>query len=50
MFAQGKILAAASFKYMETYLALAFIYWGLVIVYTFLQSFIEKTIERPYIR
>lgn len=50
MFAQGKILAAASFKYMETYLALAFIYWGLVIVYTFLQSFIEKTIEKPYIR
>ncbi|MEM5591258.1 amino acid ABC transporter permease [Niallia circulans] len=42
LFAQGKIIAASSLKFFETYLALALLYWVLIILVTFVQRAIEK--------
>ncbi|KAB2495469.1 amino acid ABC transporter permease [Priestia endophytica] len=48
LFAQGKILASASARYLETYLAIAILYWLLTIIYSIIQSVIEKIIGKPY--
>lgn len=48
--AQGKILAAASLRFFEVYFAIALIYWGLTILYTWIQEWYEDYINRPYIR
>lgn len=48
--AQGKILAAASLRFFEVYFAIALIYWGLTILYTWIQEWYENYINRPYIR
>ncbi|RDW18112.1 ABC transporter permease [Oceanobacillus arenosus] len=49
LFAQGKILAASSLRFFETYLALALIYWIMIIIYTFIQQAIERRLEKPYL-
>lgn len=49
LFAQGKIIAAGSLKFFETYLALALLYWFLIIVFTMIQQALEKRMEKPYI-
>ncbi|MFK9094451.1 amino acid ABC transporter permease [Bacillus salipaludis] len=49
LFAQGKILAAGSLKFFETYLALALLYWFMIIVFTLIQQALEKRMEKPYI-
>jgi putative amino-acid transport system permease protein len=49
LFAKGKILAAGSLKFFETYLALALLYWFMVILFTMIQQVIEKRMEKPYI-
>jgi putative amino-acid transport system permease protein len=49
LFAQGKIIAASSLNFFETYLALALLYWLMIIVFTFIQQVIEKRMEKPYI-
>ncbi|MCB5238608.1 amino acid ABC transporter permease [Niallia circulans] len=49
LFAQGKIIAASSLKFFETYLALALLYWTLIILITFVQQAIEKRMEKPYL-
>lgn len=48
--AQGKILAAASLRFFEVYFAIALIYWGLTILYTWIQEWFEDYINKPYIR
>jgi len=48
LFAQGKMIAAASLNYLETYLALAIVYWIIVIIYSYCQKLFEKYIGRPY--
>lgn len=48
--AQGKILAPASLRFFEVYFAIALIYWGLTILYTWIQEWYEDYIDRPYIR
>lgn len=50
LFANGKMIAGASFKYFETYLAVGVIYWVLIIIYTWLQSILEKALQKPYRR
>lgn len=49
LFAQGKIIAASSLKFFETYLALALLYWVLIILVTLVQRAIEKRMEKPYL-
>lgn len=48
IFAEGKIMAGSSFKYFETYLAVGIVYWGLIILYSWIQKIIESRIEIPY--
>jgi putative amino-acid transport system permease protein len=48
IFAEAKMQAAESFRFFEAYLAVALIYWVLIVVYTYLQQLLEKYLERPY--
>ncbi|MGW9129229.1 amino acid ABC transporter permease, partial [Paenibacillus chitinolyticus] len=48
LFAQGKMMASASLKFFEIYLAVAIVYWALTIVYSLLQQWLEKRLSKPY--
>jgi len=48
IFAEAKMQAAESFRFFEAYLAVALIYWLLIIVYTYLQQKLENYLDRPY--
>ena len=48
LFAQGKIIASSSLKYLETYLAIAIVYWLLTVVYSYVQTLYEKRVNKPY--
>ncbi|MFD0869261.1 amino acid ABC transporter permease [Chlamydia abortus] len=48
IFAEAKMQAAESFRFFEAYLAVALIYWGLIVVYSYLQERLEKFLDRPY--
>lgn len=48
IFAQTKILASNSFRFLESYLAVALIYWAVTILLTMLQKRIERRLNRPY--
>ncbi|MFC5590573.1 amino acid ABC transporter permease [Sporosarcina soli] len=50
LFAQGKMMASASLRYFETYLAVAIIYWALTIIYSNLQELMERKMSKPYIK
>ncbi len=48
LFAQGKMMASESLKFSEAYLAVAIIFWGLIIIFSLGQQFLEKQLSRPY--
>jgi len=48
IFAEAKMQAAESFRFFEAYLAVALIYWLLIIVYSYLQQKLENVLDRPY--
>ncbi|AYD40932.1 amino acid ABC transporter permease [Clostridium fermenticellae] len=48
LFAQGKILAAASMNFFQTYLVVAIIYCLLVGIASIFLRFIERRLSRPY--
>jgi putative amino-acid transport system permease protein len=48
LFAQGKMIAVGSFKFFETYLAIAIIYWVLTLIYSALQDLLERKLSKPY--
>ncbi|WP_020620703.1 amino acid ABC transporter permease [Paenibacillus daejeonensis] len=48
IFAEAKMQAAESFRFFEAYLAVALIYWVLIIIYSYLQERLEKYLDRPY--
>jgi putative amino-acid transport system permease protein len=48
IFAEAKMQAAESFRFFEAYLAVALVYWVLIIIYTYLQEKLEKYLDRPY--
>ncbi|MGN7310833.1 amino acid ABC transporter permease [Alkalicoccobacillus gibsonii] len=50
MLASGKMAAASTLRFFEAYMAVALIYWVLVIGYSALQSWFERKINRPYVR
>ncbi|MFF7709950.1 ABC transporter permease subunit [Pseudomonas sp. NPDC007930] len=50
LFAQAKIMAAASYKFLEAYLAVGLIYWVLTVLFSFLQARLERRASRPYQR
>ncbi|MBP2032671.1 putative amino-acid transport system permease protein [Clostridium algifaecis] len=46
--ARAQMDAASSFKVMETYLALAIVYWIVVEIFNFIQRIIEKKLSKAY--
>lgn len=48
IFAQAKMSAAATYKFFESFLAVAILYWVITVLWTLVQAKIEKMINRPY--
>lgn len=48
IFAEAKMQASNSFHYFEAYLAVALIYWVVIVIYTYLQKRLENYLDRPY--
>lgn len=46
--AKAQLEASSSFKYFEAFLAVALVYWGLVIAFTFIQKQLEKKLNKAY--
>lgn len=46
--AKAQMEAAGSYKFFETYLAVAIIYWGIVIVFSYLQKKLENKMNQAY--
>ena len=46
----GKLIAAESYKFFETYLAVGIIYWLTVVLYSWAQKWLESTLSFPYKR
>ncbi|WP_422137518.1 amino acid ABC transporter permease [Endozoicomonas sp. ALC020] len=47
--ARAQMEAASSFRFFESYLSVALIYWGVVLVCTWLQKWAEARLNRAYI-
>lgn len=50
IFADGKLLASASLRFFEVYVAVGLIYWLLIIIYSWLQRLVEDALKAPYRR
>ena len=50
LFAHGKMMAAESLKFLEAYLAVALIFWVLVIAFSWGQQVLENKLSLPYQR
>ncbi len=48
--AQAQMEASSSFKFFEAFLAVALIYWGVVIVLTRIQTWAETKLNKAYLR
>lgn len=48
IFAKSKLLSSESYKFLETFLAVAIIYWVITIIFSYLQNILEKRINKPY--
>ncbi len=46
--AKAQVEASSSFKYFESFLAVALVYWVLVLSFTFLQKKLEKKLNKAY--
>lgn len=46
--AQAQMSAAATYKFFENYLAVALIYWGIIIFFNYLQKALEKKMNNAY--
>jgi polar amino acid transport system permease protein len=50
IFRRGQLVGKHDFKNLEAYVAVALMYWGLTVLFTFFQSRLEKRIGRGYDR
>ncbi|KRL97090.1 amino acid ABC transporter permease [Liquorilactobacillus satsumensis] len=50
IFADGKLLASASLRFFEVYVAVGLIYWFLIVLYSWAQRSVENILEAPYRR
>lgn len=46
--AKAQLEASSSFKYFESFLAVAIVYWILVILFTYIQNILEKRLNKAY--
>ncbi len=47
LFAEGKMIASASMRFFETYLAVGLVYWLLIILYSWGQKYLEIWLSKP---
>jgi putative amino-acid transport system permease protein len=50
LFAEGKMIAASTLRFFETYLVVGLIYWLLILIYAYIQKLIEAKLNVPYRR
>lgn len=50
LLAAGKLLTTQSYKFFEIYLAVGLVYWGVVVIYSGLQKYLENKLSVPYKR
>ena len=50
IFRRSQLVGKADFKNLEAYVAVALVYWGLTVVFTFFQARLEKRLGRGYDR
>jgi polar amino acid transport system permease protein len=50
IFRRAQLVGKSDFKNLEAYVAVALVYWGLTVLFTFFQSRLEKRIGRGYDR
>jgi polar amino acid transport system permease protein len=50
IFRRSQLVGKADFKNLEAYVAVALVYWGLTVLFTFFQARLEKRIGRGYDR
>ncbi len=50
IFRRGQLVGKSDFKNLEAYVAVALMYWGLTVLFTFFQARLEKRIGRGYDR
>lgn len=48
MMLKAKMMSSKDLRFMETYLAVLFIYWGLNILFTIIQKHIEESLSKKY--
>lgn len=48
IFSQTKIIASNSYRFLESYIAVAIIYWAVTILLTLVQKQLEKRLNKPY--
>lgn len=48
MMLKAKMMSSKDLRFMETYLAVLFIYWALNIIFSIIQRYIEKRIDKKY--
>ncbi|NQY54078.1 MAG: amino acid ABC transporter permease [Campylobacteraceae bacterium] len=46
--AKAKLESASSFKYFESFLAVALVYWGIIIIFTYFQKKLESKLNKAY--
>jgi len=46
--AKAQLSAASSFKYFESFLAVAIVYWAIVVSFTYLQKKLEEKLNKAY--
>lgn len=46
--AKAQLAAASSFKYFESFLAVAIVYWVIVVIFTYVQKILEKKLNKGY--
>ena len=48
MMLKAKMMSSKDLRFMETYLAVLFIYWALNIIFSIIQRYIEKRLDKKY--
>ncbi|WP_146552475.1 amino acid ABC transporter permease [Rummeliibacillus sp. SL167] len=48
IFAEAKMQASDTMRFFEAYLAVALIYWIMIIIYSYFQRMLEHHLEKPY--
>jgi putative amino-acid transport system permease protein len=48
MMLKAKMMSSKDLRFMETYLAILFIYWGLNIIFSIIQKYLEVRISSKY--